>query len=373
MRTYRAAAIGETRRGGFSHSVDLAFVGLPGVEMVGVADADPAGLAAAVARTGATRGYANYREMLERERPDLVAVAPWWLDQRVAMVTAAAECGAKAIYCEKPLAASPAEADRMLAVCEAHGVKLGVAHQNRAFPAPRLALEMVRAGKIGRLRAMRAFTKQDERGGPLEHLIHGTHLFDLMQMYAGAPRWCHARVTLEGRDVTLADAHDSGSVGPLAGDDVVAQYGFDGGVVGSMEAMRSDDGGGNSYFHLQLCGTGGMLVYWSSLTSPVLYSRRPFVLPDQAADWEVIQPEVAPVPEGVSTLHVANQILTRDLLAAVEEDREPEASGSAARAAVEMVCAAYASHLSASRVSLPLAERRHPLRAQPNLPEERVR
>jgi predicted dehydrogenase len=331
--------------------------------MLAVADPDPTGREAAVGRTGAARSYADYREMLQRERPDVVAVAPWFLDQREPMVTAAAEAGARAIYCEKPVAGSLEEADRMLAACDVRGTKLAVAHQNRAFPAPRGALDLVRAGKIGRLRAMRAFTKQDERGGGLEHLVHGTHLFDLMQLFAGAPRWCHARVTQDGRDATPADIRDDSAVGPLAGDDIVAHYGFDGGVVGSIESMRSDEGGGNPYFQLQLCGTSGVLVFWSSLTSPVMAYPRPFILPDRPADWEVIQPEVEPVPTGVSTLHVANQLLAQDLLAAVEADREPVASGRTARTALEMIHAAYASHLAASRVSLPLAERRHPLRS----------
>ena len=47
------------------------------------------------------------------EKPDLVGIGPRWLDQRVAMVTAAAEAGAH-IYTEKPFAKTPAEADRMV-------------------------------------------------------------------------------------------------------------------------------------------------------------------------------------------------------------------------------------------------------------------
>ena len=163
--------------------------------------------------------------------------------------------------------------------------------------------------------------------------------------------------------MTAADAHEDEAAGPLAGDDVVAQYGFDGGVAGSLESMRSADGGGSPYFHLELCGTGGVLALWSSLTSPVLFTPRPFAVPDRQDKWEVFQPKAEPVPAGVSTLHLANRVLVHDLLAAVEEDRQPSASGHGARAALEMIFAAYASHLAGRRVQLPLAERRHPLRA----------
>jgi predicted dehydrogenase len=291
----------------------------------------------------------------------LVAVAPRWLDQRLPMVTAAVEAGVKAIYCEKPFARSLAEADEMLAACDARGVKLAVAHQNRAFPAPGLAQTLLAAGKIGRLRTMRAFTKHDERGGGLELLLHGTHLFDLMRFFAGEAHWCHARVTQDGRDVIAADAHLDDEGGLIAGDDVVAEYGFERGVIGWLESIRSDDGGGTPYFHLELGGTGGVLALWSSLSSPVLHYPRPFALPDAPDRWEIVQPEVAPLPEGVSAMHPANQELVADLLAALEQDRQPIASGHAARAALEMIMGAYESHLTGHRVALPLERREHPL------------
>jgi predicted dehydrogenase len=142
--------------------------------------------------------------MLAREALDVVSVGPSYLHEHEAMVVAAAEAGVKAIYCEKPIARSLDEADRMLAACDARGVKVAVAHQNRATPAPRLVRELIAAGKIGRLRRMRAWPKQDSRGGGLELLIHGTHMFDLMRWFAGCAgqgesgdaRWCHGRVSV---------------------------------------------------------------------------------------------------------------------------------------------------------------------------------
>jgi predicted dehydrogenase len=115
------------------------------------------------------------------------------------MVVAAAHAGVKAVYGEKTLARSLDEADRMLAASDAGGVKLAVAHQNRAFPGPRLAQALIAAGRIGRLRRLRAWPKQDSRGGGLDLLVHGTHMFDLMRLLTGDARWCHARVTCNGR------------------------------------------------------------------------------------------------------------------------------------------------------------------------------
>ena len=47
------------------------------------------------ARTGARSMYGDYREMLERERLDFVAVCPRWLDSRAEMVIAATDAGVR--------------------------------------------------------------------------------------------------------------------------------------------------------------------------------------------------------------------------------------------------------------------------------------
>jgi len=363
-RGYRAGVIGHTGRGHYGHGLDLALVGLPGVRLVAVADPDDDGRRRAKARTGAERGYADYREMLAKEALDLVAVAPRWPDQHAAMVIAAAQAGVRAIYCEKPLARSLEEADRMLAACAQAGTKVAVAHQNRAFPGPRLAQELIAGGKIGRLRTMQAFGKMDERGGGQDLLVLGPHMLDLMRLFAGDARWCHARVTQAGREVTAADAVPAAEEGGwIAGDDIVAEYGFDRGITGTFQSVRSDDGGGNPYFRLELGGTGGLLTFWSSPDSPVYAFPGPFAGPDRCGEWEVLQPASPAGTDAHGEAHAANQAIVRALLAAVESGGQPLASGDDARAALEMALAVYESHRQNARIALPLANREHPLLA----------
>lgn len=133
-RQYRAAVIGHTGQGNYGHGLYVAFCVLPMIEIVAVADPVEVGRHQAQAHMGAARAYADYREMLEREKPDLVAIGPRWLGERVAMATAAAAVGAH-IFLEKPLAPALAEADLMLAACAKAGVKIAVAHQGRLHPA----------------------------------------------------------------------------------------------------------------------------------------------------------------------------------------------------------------------------------------------
>src|SRR5687767_3642402 len=96
------------------------------LEVVALADPDPAGRAAAAARSGAVRSYASYREMFAREKLDLVIVASRHVDDHEAMLLAAVGTGAH-VYSEKPLVRTPAEADRVLAAARRAGVQIAVA------------------------------------------------------------------------------------------------------------------------------------------------------------------------------------------------------------------------------------------------------
>jgi predicted dehydrogenase len=97
----KAAVIGHTGAGDYGHGVEHVFKGLPNVSLVAVADADDAGRAKAKAASGAARDYADYREMLGKEKPDLVAIGTRWATEHHAMAVAALQAGAH-LYLEKP-------------------------------------------------------------------------------------------------------------------------------------------------------------------------------------------------------------------------------------------------------------------------------
>jgi predicted dehydrogenase len=198
---------------------------------------------------------------------------------------------------------------------------------------------------------------------------------DLMRLLAGDARWCHARVVYAGDDVTPATVREAGSgIGLVAGDDVVAQFGFDHGITGSFESTVSGDEGGNEYLRTEVSGTGGTLVFWNDSDQPACFIRRPFPLPPNAAssgaegaaedEWQLVRLEPLALPEGVTPAaprQAANQVLMCDLLAAIEQDRPPRSSGHDGRAALEMILAVYESHIRGQRVALPLEGREHPL------------
>jgi predicted dehydrogenase len=71
--------------------------------------------------------------MLEREKPQLVAVAPRWTDEHHDMAMAALNVGAH-VYLEKPITQTLAEADDLLATAKRAGLQIAVAHQMRLAP-----------------------------------------------------------------------------------------------------------------------------------------------------------------------------------------------------------------------------------------------
>jgi len=365
-RKYRVGIIGSTQHGGYGHGMDSAFKDADLFEVVAIADDDPAGLTATGKRLGVTKLYADYRELLAQEKPDIVGIGPRWLTDRVPMVTAAAEAGCH-IFLEKPLAATLREADAMLAICERAKVKCALAHQLRAMPPVRQAFADIRAGKYGKVLRLYGQPSDDARGGGEELIVHGTHFFDLMISLAGPPRWVSAHFGTGERDATLADKHEGREpIGPIVGDSAAIMIGFDHGVRGFWNSTANLNQHGTIY---------GLTIQCEQATVCMRTKGEVFIYPgpvvepenDQRA-WEKVwveswhfTPEHKPAPLNDYLLR-ANQTLVYELVAAIEHDSEPTASLRDALLVTEIIQGAYASHFAnGQRLAIPLTDRRHPL------------
>lgn len=97
------------------------------------------------------RGFTDYEAMLDEISPDILSVVT--SDNRHAdIVVKAAESGVKAILCEKPIATSLADADRMIAAMENHGVAASINHTRRWRPIYRQVKAEIEKGTIGELK-----------------------------------------------------------------------------------------------------------------------------------------------------------------------------------------------------------------------------
>jgi predicted dehydrogenase len=144
------------------------------------------------------RVYTDWREMLERERPDVVSVClPNVLHEEP--VVAALEQGAH-VLCEKPLAPTVAAAERMFAAAKRTGRRLMAAQNFRWSPGTMAVKAAVDEGQIGEVYYAEAtalrrmgipswgdFHRSElSAGGPL--LDIGVHLLDQTLWLMGNPR-----------------------------------------------------------------------------------------------------------------------------------------------------------------------------------------
>jgi predicted dehydrogenase len=263
----------------------------------------------------------------------------------------------------------------MLAACARAGVNMAVSHQGRLHPATLHTQRLLREGAIGRLRLVRGYGKMDQRGGGQDLMVLGTHVLDLMRLFAGDAAWASADLLAGSRLTEAADVRAGDEeIGPIAGDGLRATYGFADGVIGHFESFARL-GQGEDLFGLELVGETGQLSLRGGFTKRLLRYPRPFILPGAPDDrWEVLPvPEAGPGevlgdsrPAPADLVQRANQRLVRDLLAAVEAGREPASSGQRARAALELIQAVAAAHAAGGRVTLPLVQREHPFAALPS-------
>ncbi len=268
MTTYRVGIIGRTGKGNYGHGVDVAFKKLPNVEIVAVADEDAAGRSAARNRTGAATGYARYRDMLAREKLDIVAICPRWIDEHHDMLMAAAEFGCH-IYMEKPFCRTLQECDDVMNQLDMRHLKLGIAHITQYSPVFDVVLSLIESDELGEILELRGRGKEDHRGGGEDLWVLGSHIFALMRSFVGGhPTSCSATVTQAGHAVTRDDVKEGAEgIGKLAGDNVQARYTFLGDVFGHFASRRSM-GGKPSRFALQVFGSKGVIEMESGYLKP---------------------------------------------------------------------------------------------------------
>ena len=168
-----------------------------GIEASALADVDAARLSAVAEAHAVTRRYADWRELVNDESVDAVAVCvPPALHATVAL--AALEAG-KHVFVEKPLALTLGECDLLdAAASRAPNLKVAVGFQLRRHRLVLEARDALARGELGRVKIVRTVfasasrTRQDlhawrarreSGGGSIFEL--GTHHFDLLRFMLG--------------------------------------------------------------------------------------------------------------------------------------------------------------------------------------------
>jgi len=193
-------------------------------------------------------------------------------DTHAEIAVAAAEAG-KHVLCEKPLANTLAEAERMLEAVRAAGITHMVCHNYRRAPAVALAKRLIEEGRLGRVYHFRGVYLQDWIVDPqfprvwrLEKSKAGSgalgdiasHSIDLARHLVGEIEEVagHLETFIKERPLP-----DSGEMAPVDVDDAaLSLLRFEGGAVGTVEATRFALGRKN-YNSFEINGSKGSLAF----------------------------------------------------------------------------------------------------------------
>lgn len=174
--------------------------------LVALADADAARAQQCAASWGFQRSHDDWQQLISDPAVNLVAIAtPNQLHFPMAM--AALEAG-KAVYCEKPLAVSLAQAREMQAAARKAGVVTRVGYNYQHNPIIGLAKQMIERGELGRIVSFQGEFSEDFMGDGLspwswrcEEAHAGGALADL-----GSHLLAMARYLLGDVDAVCADS-----------------------------------------------------------------------------------------------------------------------------------------------------------------------
>ena len=178
--------------------------------------------------------YSDYREMLAAERPDFVSICTT-ARYRAGIMQDAIDAGVKAIWAEKPITLSLAEADAVIDLSTRKGVVIAVNCSRRHSPFLTEARRMAQAGELGELLQITAYTEC--------YISHnGSHALDTMRYLVNADvKWVFGEME---SDEEAAGEEDLMGNGYLA---------FDNGVRGYIRAMPT----GAAQWEFDLIGTEG--------------------------------------------------------------------------------------------------------------------
>ena len=163
-------AIGMNNRGAFITKAAVAYG-----DVVAICDVDSqVAQRAKVAFGGKADLYEDYRKMLERPDVDVVMIGSpdHW---HAAMAVDACRAG-KDVFCEKPLTLTVSEGKPIIKAVKETGAVVQVGTWRRSEGHFRLACEMVRQGRLGRLKKVTVTLGTNPTGGPFKTQEPPPHL-----------------------------------------------------------------------------------------------------------------------------------------------------------------------------------------------------
>jgi predicted dehydrogenase len=225
----------------------------------------------------------DWREVITRKDIDLIDIGS--PNDTHATISVAALGAGKHVLCEKPLAISLEDAKLSYETAKRTGLINGICHNYRKAPAIAMAAQLVRDGRLGKIRHFRGTYLQDWIIDPSVPLVwrldksvagsgsHGdlnAHLIDTARFVMGtefteviglAETFIKERPLLADTEGGLAGFKASGEMGTVTVDDVTAFLArFENGATGTFEATRLAPGRKN-YNRWEINGEKGSIAF----------------------------------------------------------------------------------------------------------------
>ncbi|MFH0831780.1 MAG: Gfo/Idh/MocA family oxidoreductase [archaeon] len=337
MKKYRAAIIGLGRMGSLTNYINPqlneiwthagAYKNCDRTELVAACDILDEKIEFFERLWGKVNFYKNYKEMLSKEKLDVVSICTW-PKRHHEMVLESIKSGVKAIYCEKPISLCLNEADEMIRTAEKNNSILGINFQRRWDSKYIKVRKMLNSGDIGKLQTIVGYSDT----ALLENSIH---MIDILRYFAGDVDSLSAEID---RDfIRIVD----GKADPGA----CINFNFKNGTKGFLKAT-----GKNRFYHgfeVDMQGTEGRIRITNFGRDFELWKYAPS---EEYKGYLMHKKMTFPnVKKNEKMVAAVN-----NLLDAVEGKEECICTGRDGKAALEIIIAAHKSDKEKRNVQLPL-------------------
>ena len=227
---------------------------------------------AAAKRLGWAEAVTDWRRVVDRPDIDVVDICTPG-DSHAEIAIAAARAG-KAVFCEKPLANSVRDAERMLTAVTRAKVAHMICHNYRRVPAVVYASQLLAEGRLGDIHHFRGTYLQDWIVDPAFPLVWrlrreqagsgalgdiGSHVVDLARFLVGEITDVAGALETFVTERPLP-GHPNRTGAVTVDDAVVACLRFEGGAIGTLEATRMAPGRKNAN-RFEINGSKGSLAF----------------------------------------------------------------------------------------------------------------
>lgn len=270
--------------------------------------------------------YSDYKEMLAKEKLDIVSVCTRE-DFHWPVVEEAVKHRPKVIFCEKPVSNSLKDGRKLVEACRKAGIMLVIDHQRRLDAFHRNVDAVIKSGGIGKIQQATFYY-----GAGISNT--GTHMLDLLLMYLGDAEWVQGNYS-----TSPSNNKDTNIDGMIK---------FKRGATATVQACDSKC---YAIFELALLGTAGRINITMSGFDGEFFEVADHPL---FSGYKALKAREFPFDKNTPREYMAQAVA--HILDCLENGKQPSSTGEDGLKAFELICALHQSAKNnGMKVSLPLA------------------